>query len=167
MAMDRVGWLERSLLGSLFVGLLFIPGPYALTPWLDRADYRFSPEGKGRVGGLGVAILLAAVWLFWRTHADLGRNWSPSPQLHEGHELVTRGVYGRIRHPMYASQWLWSVGEVLVLQNWIAGWAGLVLFVPLYLLRVPREEQMMLNRFGEEYRAYMDRTGRVITRLGG
>jgi hypothetical protein len=46
---------------------------------------------------------------------------------------------------MYASMWLWGIGQALVLQNWIAGWAGLVSFAPLYLLRVPREEQMMLE----------------------
>jgi protein-S-isoprenylcysteine O-methyltransferase Ste14 len=55
----------------------------------------------------------------------------------------------------------------LLLQNWIAGWASLVLFLPVYLLRVPREEQMMLDEFAEEYRTYMNRTGRVIPRLGG
>jgi protein-S-isoprenylcysteine O-methyltransferase Ste14 len=39
-----------------------------------------------------------AVWLFWRSHADLGRNWSPSLELREGHELVTEGVYRYVRH---------------------------------------------------------------------
>jgi len=106
------------------------------------------------------------VWLFWRSHGDLGRNWSPSLQLREGHELVTGGVYRSIRHPMYASMWLWGVAQALLLQNWIAGWAGLVSFVPLYLLRVPREERMMLDEFGEEYRSYMNRTGCIIPRLG-
>jgi protein-S-isoprenylcysteine O-methyltransferase Ste14 len=112
-------------------------------------------------------ILAMAVWLFWRSHADLGRNWSPSLELREGHELVTEGVYRSVRHPMYASMWLWGVAQALLLQNWIAGWVSLVMFMPLYLLRVPREERMMLDEFGEEYRAYMDRTGRVIPRLGG
>jgi protein-S-isoprenylcysteine O-methyltransferase Ste14 len=54
---------------------------------------------------------------------------------------------------------------VLLLQNWVAGWAGLALFAPLYVLRVPREERMMLDQFGEEYRAYMDRTGGVVPRI--
>ncbi len=116
---------------------------------------------------VGMIILAMAVWLFWRSHADLGRNWSPSLELREGHELVTEGVYRSVRHPMYASMWLWGVAQALLLQNWIAGWASLVMFMPLYLLRVPREERMMLDEFGEEYRAYMDRTGRVIPRLGG
>jgi protein-S-isoprenylcysteine O-methyltransferase Ste14 len=116
---------------------------------------------------VGIIILAMAVWLFWRSHADLGRNWSPSLELREGHELVTEGVYRLVRHPMYASMWLWGVAQALLLQNWIAGWVSLVMFMPLYLLRVPREERMMLDEFGEEYRAYMNHTGRVIPRLRG
>jgi protein-S-isoprenylcysteine O-methyltransferase Ste14 len=167
VADDRVTALERSLVGLVFVGMFFVPAVYALTPWLDRADYRLSREAGGRAGGLGAGIIALAVWLFWRSHADLGRNWSPSLQLREGHTLVTEGVYRSIRHPMYASQWLWGLGQALVLQNRVAGWAGLMLFAPLYVLRVPREERMMLNRFGGEYRVYMDRTGRVVPRLRG
>jgi protein-S-isoprenylcysteine O-methyltransferase Ste14 len=151
----------------MFLGMLFVPAVHALTPWLDRADYRLSPRAERWTGGIGAVVLAVAVWLFWRSHADLGRNWSPSLQLHEGHELVTGGVYRWIRHPMYASQWVWGVAQVLLLRNRISGPAGLVLFAPLYLSRVPREEQMMLERFGEAYRAYMSRTGRVFPRLGG
>ncbi|MDP8951325.1 MAG: protein-S-isoprenylcysteine O-methyltransferase [Actinomycetota bacterium] len=167
MAVDCVTGLERLLVGLVFVGLFFIPAVYSLTRWLDKADYRLSPRAKGPVGELGAVILAVAVWMFWRSHADLDRNWSPSLQLREGHALVTEGVYRSIRHPMYASTWLWGIAQASLLQNWIAGWAGLVLFLPLYVLRVPREEQMMLEQFGEAYREYMDRTGRVIPRLKG
>jgi protein-S-isoprenylcysteine O-methyltransferase Ste14 len=55
-----------------------------------------------------------------------------------------------------------TLGQALLLQNRIAGWASLVLFMPLYLLRVPREERMMLERFGDAYRDYMSRTGRIV-----
>ena len=68
---------------------------------------------------------------------------------------------------MYASQWLWGMAQALLLQNWIAGWAGVVLFVPLYVFRVVREERMMLEQFEEAYRAYMNRTGRVVSHLEG
>src|SRR5215217_1841324 len=166
MILDRVDWSERSLLGLMFVGMFFIPLMYTFTSQFDRADYRLPQGVKGSAGGVGTVVLAMAVWLFWRSHADLGRNWSPSLQLREGHELVTGGVYRSIRHPMYASMWLWGVAQALLLQNWIAGWAGLVSFVPLYLLRVPREERMMLDEFGEEYRSYMNRTGCIIPRLG-
>jgi protein-S-isoprenylcysteine O-methyltransferase Ste14 len=165
MAVERVGVLERVLVGLLFVGMVFAPTVYASTSWLDRADYRLPPEAERSAGGVGAALMTLALWLFWRSHADLGRNWSPSLQLREGHALVTEGVYRHVRHPMYASEWLWGVAQALLLQNWVAGWASLALFTPMYVLRVPREERMMLDRFGEGYRAYMDRTGRVVPRL--
>jgi protein-S-isoprenylcysteine O-methyltransferase Ste14 len=77
MVVDRVDWSERSLLGLMFVGMFFIPAVYVLTSRFDRADYRLPQEARGITGGAGVAILTVAVWLFWRSHADLGRNWSP------------------------------------------------------------------------------------------
>jgi protein-S-isoprenylcysteine O-methyltransferase Ste14 len=62
--------------------------------------------------------------------------------------------------------WLWGMAQTLLLQNWIAGWAGLVLFLPMYVSRVPREEQLMMEQFGEAYREYVKRTGRIVPRLG-
>ena len=165
MAVERVNTLERTLVSLLFVGIVFAPAIYASTSLLDRANYRLPLEAQRSVGGVGAMLMTLAIWLFWRSHADLGRNWSPSLQLREGHELVTEGVYRYVRHPMYASEWLWSIAQALLLQNWVAGWAGLALFTPLYVLRVPREEQMMLDRFGAEYRSYMNRTGRIVPQL--
>jgi protein-S-isoprenylcysteine O-methyltransferase Ste14 len=165
MAVEHVGALERALVSLLFVGIVLVPAIYASTSWLDRANNRLPPEAQRSLGGVGAALMALAVWLFWRSHADLGRNWSPSLELREGHKLVTEGVYRRVRHPMYASEWLWGIAQALLLQNWVAGWAGLVVFTPLYVLRVPREERMMLDRFGEDYRAYIDRTGRVVPSL--
>jgi protein-S-isoprenylcysteine O-methyltransferase Ste14 len=165
MAVERVNTLERALVSLLFVGIVFAPAIYASTSLLDRANYRMPPEAQRSVGGVGAMLMTLAIWLFWRSHADLGRNWSPSLQLREGHELVTEGVYRYVRHPMYASEWLWSIAQALLLQNWVAGWAGLALFTPLYVMRVPREEQMMLDRFGAEYRSYMNRTGRIVPQL--
>jgi protein-S-isoprenylcysteine O-methyltransferase Ste14 len=161
VAVDRVSEPERPLLGLMFLGMLFVPAvqPH---PLAGPGELPLVAGSRGRAGGIGAVVLAAAVWLFWRSHADLGRNWSPSLQLHEGHELVTGGVYRWIRHPMYASQWVWGVAQALLLRNRISGWSGLVLFAPLYLSRVPREEQMMLEQFGEAYRAYMSRTGRVF-----
>lgn len=167
MVVDEVTALERLLVALMSVGLFLIPAVYVFTPWLNCADYRLSPRGMGRLGGMGSALLAAAVWLFWRSHSDIGRNWSVSLQIREGHAVVTEGVYRSIRHPMYASIWLWGVAQTLLLQNWIAGWASIVLFVPMYVLRVPREERMMVEQFGEAYRAYINRTGRVVPRLRG
>jgi protein-S-isoprenylcysteine O-methyltransferase Ste14 len=110
----------------------------------------------------GTLLLVVGLWLFWRSHKDLGRNWSITLQVREGHQLVTRGVYGRIRHPMYTSLLLYSIGQALALPNWIAGPSYLVPFALLLSLRYRAEERMMLDRFGEEYAAYAARTKRLF-----
>ncbi len=152
---------DMLLLSLLSLSMMFLPLIYTLTPWLAFANYQL-PDWAGL---LGILILAVALWVFWRAQVDLGRNWSPILQMREGHTLVTEGIYRYIRHPMYASQWLWSIAQLLLLQNWIVGLVGLLVFLPLYLERVPREEQMMIDHFGEEYRTYMQRTGRVIPHL--
>ena len=117
------------------------------------------------MGGLGMLILAGSLWIFFRAHADLGKNLSPSLQVREDHTLVTDGVYRRIRHPMYTSQLLWVLAQPLLLQNWIAGWASVIPFLSLCLLRIPQEEQMMQEQFGDEYQAYMQRTGRILPKI--
>lgn len=158
---DRISTQEQVLLGLLFVSLV-VPLIYIFTDWLAFADYTL----PAWAGGLGILLLLLALWLFWRSHADLGRNWSPSLQIMEEHTLVTNGIYRAIRHPMYASQWVFVIAQLLLLQNWIAGPVTLLVFAPFYFLRVPQEEQLMIEHFGAAYRAYMARTGRIVPRLG-
>jgi protein-S-isoprenylcysteine O-methyltransferase Ste14 len=65
---------------------------------------------------------------------------------------------------MYASIFLFSLAQGLMLGNWLAGWSAFVAFAVLYLLRVRREEALMLATFGEAYAAYMKRTGRLWPR---
>lgn len=160
-ASRQVTTQEKTLLGLLFLAMFFIPLFYALTDWLDFANYTL----PAWAGWLGVVILAAALVVFWRAHADLGLNWSPSLEIREKHELITRGIYGVIRHPMYASQWLWVIAQPLLLQNWLAGWLNLLIFIPFYLLRVKAEEQLMLEQFGGEYRSYMEKVGAVFPKL--
>jgi len=154
-------WLVLIL---LFLGMFFLPLAYALTPWLRFADYRWPPAAHAVAGVLGSAALLFALWLFWRAHRDLAADWSPSLEVFEGHRLVTEGIYGVIRHPMYASQVAWAIGQTLLLRNWIAGPASLVALLPLFLVRIPQEERMLVQHFGDDYRLYCERTGRIVPR---
>lgn len=110
----------------------------------------------------GSACLSAGLWLFHRSHADLGVNWSITLELREKHELVTEGIYRHVRHPMYLALLLYSVGQALVLSNWIIGPSALVAFTILVVLRVPREEQMMVEQFGSAYESYALRTKRLV-----
>jgi protein-S-isoprenylcysteine O-methyltransferase Ste14 len=162
---QRITGVERGLLTVLFGTMFFIPLAYSLTPWLRFADYRWSPAAKARAGGIGALLLAASLWLFWRAHRDLGTNWSPTLEIGAQQTLVTKGVYRTIRHPMYASQFLWVLAQALLLPNWLAGLGGVLGLLPLYLVRVPREERMMLDHFGDDYRAYMAQTGRVVPKL--
>lgn len=152
---------EKTLLGLLFLGMMVIPIIYASTNWLDFADYTL----PAWAGWLGVVLINVAIFVFWRAHADLGLNWSPTLEIREKHELITRGIYAAIRHPMYASQWLWVIAQPLLLQNWIAGFINLLVFIPFYFLRVQAEEQLMLEQFGEQYRSYMQKVGSVFPKI--
>ena len=153
---------EKTLLSLLLIGGLVVPIIYAATDWLDFADYTL----PAWVGWLGALLIAGAVFVFWRAHADLGPNWSPTLEIREKHELITRGIYGVIRHPMYASQWLLAIAQPLLLQNWIAGFLNLLVFIPFYFLRVKAEEQLMIERFGDQYRAYMQSVGAVFPKTG-
>lgn len=143
---------------ATFVAWQVIPLIYVFSGWPASADYRL----PAWAGGAGVVLLAAALFVLRRAYTALGENWSPKLDLREGQRLVTQGIYRRIRHPIYAGMWLWSLSQPLVLQNWIAGWLMLALFAPLYFVRIRREEAMLLEQFGAEYRAYMARTGRVL-----
>lgn len=152
------GSREFVLLGISLAGLGIIPFVYVVAHILRFADYSVIPV----LSYLGIAVDCASLWLFYRTHRDLGHNWSVSLDLRERHTLVTTGIYAMVRHPMYTGFWLMALAQALLLPNWIAGPAGLVGFGILFFGRVRREEDMMIAAFGEEYRAYMARTARVV-----
>lgn len=158
---ERVNGVERALLAAMFLTMMALPLVHVLTPWLSFADYRL-PRW---LGAAGVPVFAFAVWLFWRSHRDLGANWSPTLQVREGHELVVSGVYAHVRHPMYAAIWLWAVAQTLLLQNGIAGPPVLLAFAAMYVRRRETEERMMLDRFGDTYGAYAARVPRLIPRL--
>ncbi len=159
---ERNTGLDRFFLILPSLGMFFIPLIYILTPWLDFANYHL-PDWAGWAG---IVIFAFGLWLLWRSHTDLGRNWTTHLEIREEHTLVTNGVFRYIRHPMYAAHFVWGIAQILMLQNWIAGLSMLVGMLPLYLRRVPREEAMMIEQFGDDYRTYMQQTGRIFPRLG-
>lgn len=149
---------EKALLLISLAGLGIVPGIYIATGFPAAFDQRFSPLRAG----IGVAIFVAALVLFYATHKALGRNWFVTLKVRAEHTLVTGGVYRFVRHPMYSAFWLWAIAQSLTLQNWVAGPAGIIGFGTLYLMRVGREEAMMRETFGDAWDAYAARTRRVI-----
>jgi protein-S-isoprenylcysteine O-methyltransferase Ste14 len=103
----------------------------------------------------------AGLWLFWTSHATIGRYWSIRIQLKEAHRLVTDGPYRFIRHPLYTSLFLGYLGTLLALQSWVlAVWFPA--FVAAYLLFADEEETVMERGFGDAYRAYRRDTGMFL-----
>ena len=148
-------------------GLGYIPGYWVIsgffedqgmTNYLSAYDYQPSLI----LALIGIACLMISLRLFRLTHKALGKMWSHSLDLREGHRLVTSGIYEKVRHPMYSAFWMWAIGAAFLLPNWIAGFAGIVGFGTLFFLRVGDEEAMMQSEFGDEYSAYMKRSKRVL-----
>ncbi len=115
-----------------------------------------------RVSGvlLGAAGILLLVWV----HRTLGMQWSTTLQFKEEHTLNTSGPYKFIRHPMYASLFLFFLGLSIVSSFWPL-MALVVIFLLFFNRIMGREESMMIDQFGEEYRVYMKSTGRLLPKL--
>ena len=157
-AVSQADLRDRLLILLVGLGQVVLPCVCATQPWLAFAD-RAQPAACTVPGAIAMAL---GLWLFWRSHADLGESWSVTLELNADHRLVTRGVYRLVRHPMYASFFVLGIGQALLMANWIAGFAGLASTALLVALRLPKEEAMMIGQFGDEYRGYRERTGALV-----
>ena len=157
---SRKGALEVALLTLAWLGF-FVPLIWIASPLFAFADYPLRPVPLVA----GTLCLAVGLWIFHRSHADLGTNWSITLEVREGHRLVTHGIYTRLRHPMYLALLLYSLGQVLVVPNWVAGPSYLAAFGLLFVFRVGPEERLMREEFGKEYEAYMTRSKRILPGL--
>jgi len=157
VAWSGKGPREVALLTLAWMGFI-VPLIWVASPVFSFAEYTLRPWPLG----IGVLCLVGGLWWFYRSHADLGAYWSVTLEMRENHRLITQGVYRRVRHPMYAALFLYSIGQALVVPNWVAASSYVVSFGILFAFRVGREERMMLETFGDDYAAYMARTKRLI-----
>jgi protein-S-isoprenylcysteine O-methyltransferase Ste14 len=158
---DRKSILDMVLISLSGIGMFILPILFIFTSWFDIANYTL-PKWAGL---LGTFVYGFAIIILWKSHIDLGLNWSPKLQIHSEHKLVTSGIFAMIRHPMYAAHFISAIAQPLLLQNWIVGFSFLGTFIPGYLYRVKREEQMMCDHYGETYQKYTERAGRIIPKI--
>ncbi len=119
-------------------------------------DYRL-PAGVQALGAvLCVAGIAFAIWARWH----LGRNWSATPSIKEGHELVASGPYRFVRHPIYTGIILALLGSALT--NSVIWVAFFIIFTINFIARIPIEERYMLQLFPGEYPEYKKRTKALI-----
>lgn len=149
----------RALVSLLLFGAVLL---HILRPdWMEWASFDAPAGVRGAGAILGVLTIPAVHWVL----GTLGRNVSETVLTKEHHELVTAGPYRRIRHPLYTTGIALFLALGLMAGSWFVLLAAGVVLLLLRLLVIPREEQALLEKFGERYGEYVKRTGRLVPRL--
>ena len=154
---SRKGALEKVLLAIAWAAFL-LPLFWIATPWLSFAEFPLAPAPFFT----GSFVLALGLWIFHRSHVDLGANWSITLEIRESHSFISDGLYRHVRHPMYSALLIYGLGQLLVVPNWIVGPSYLIAMVLLVALRLGPEETLMRDRFGDEYIDYASRTRRLV-----
>jgi protein-S-isoprenylcysteine O-methyltransferase Ste14 len=160
-AVEREGrgmFAIRVFLGCLLLAWLVLYAIYP--PWMGALSIPIPDWLRWAGFTLGLASLGLWTW----TQIALGKEWSPQLQLRQEHHLVTTGPYARVRHPLYTAMIGYVAGLSLVTANWVFILLAVVMIAGI-VVRVPKEERMMIDGFGEEYTAYMRRTGRFFPNI--
>ena len=140
-----ITFLVMYLLGMAWIDLFTFPLP----AWL-------------RWAGFTLGIISVVFWTWAQIHLDT--QWSAQLQLKKCHHLVTSGPYAYVRHPLYLGMIGWAASVSLLTANWIFI-AVCALSIVGVVGRVPKEEQMMIEAFGDEYIAYIKHTGRFFPKF--
>ncbi|WP_088228031.1 isoprenylcysteine carboxylmethyltransferase family protein [Desulfosporosinus sp. FKB] len=161
LAVHREGKISMTLRSILSLVMLLSIVIYVISPsWLQV----FSLSLPLWLRLTGLALSLATLPLLYWTHRALGRQYSPDLDLKEGHKLITRGPYSIIRHPMYTILIVFMISISLFS-------ASTLIFLPhmaallLLLLRLGKEEAMLIEKFGADYQKYMLKTGRLLPKF--
>jgi protein-S-isoprenylcysteine O-methyltransferase Ste14 len=134
---------------------------YMISPRLMSWSTLSIPQALRWIGA-GVAVTCVPL-LYW-VMSSLGKNITDTVVTRANHTLVTTGPYRWVRHPFYTVVFGSSFALSLIAANWFMGLMTFMLFI-IILIRTDKEEEMMIKRFGDDYRRYMMRTGRFLPRL--
>lgn len=161
--------VSRNEEGLAFAIVLRLAG-FAL--WIATFGYLIFPESvqwasiplPTWIRWIGVIAGVFCSWLFYWTLHSLGKNLTDTVAIRSGATLVTHGPYRWVRHPYYVAAALLMASVTVLTANWLIGLTSLIVLV-LLAVRTPKEEEMLVERFGDDYREYMRKTGRFLPRL--
>ncbi len=141
--------------------LWFSPLAYLINPqWMAWSKLGL-PEWVRWLGvGIGVLCVFGIYWLF----SSIGSGITPTSATRTEHKLVTNGIYRYIRHPLYTVGSSMFISFGMMADNWFIAALGILTFI-LMAIRTPKEESNLIEKFGDEYREYMKRTGRFLPKL--
>jgi protein-S-isoprenylcysteine O-methyltransferase Ste14 len=161
--------IPRKADGTIFMTLIRIGG---LILWLSPLVYLLNPAWMvwSKIGlpewvrwlgvGLGILCIFGIYWLF----SSIGSGITPTSATRKEHQLVTSGPYRWVRHPLYTVGSSMFIAFGMIADNWFIALLGVLAFIGM-AARTPKEEANLVEKFGDEYREYMKRTGRFFPRL--
>ena len=161
--------LSRKVDGTALMTMIRIGG---LILWLSPFVYLINPAWMAwsKIGlpeatrwlgvGIGVLCVPGIYWLF----SSIGTGITPTSGTRKEHKLVTNGIYRYIRHPLYTFGSSMFIAFGMMADNWFIATLGVLTFI-LMAIRTPKEEANLIEKFGDEYREYMKRTGRFLPRF--
>lgn len=147
-------------LGGLLLWLS--PLAYLINPsWMAWAKIGL-PEPVRWLGvGLGFLCDVMIYWLF----SSIGSGITPTSATRTQHKLATSGPYRWVRHPLYTVGASLFISFGFMADNWFIAALGILAFIAM-AIRTPKEEANLIEKFGDEYREYMKRTGRFLPKIG-
>jgi len=158
---DGTPMMTAIRIGGLILWLS--PFVYLINPgWMAWSKIGLSASTRWAGVGIGVLCVLGIYWLF----SSIGTGITPTSATRKEHKLVTNGIYRYIRHPLYTVGSSLFVSFGMMADNWLIAALGILTFI-LMAIRTPKEEANLIEKFGDEYREYMKRTGRFFPKLGG
>ncbi len=140
--------------------LLLGPGDWYGHSWL-RENFI---EHTNLVGIIGLSISIIGAIIACTSRFTLGKNWSLSIQRKEDHELIKDGIYKFVRHPIYTGLLLLFIGNAIIVGDYRAIIAVLIVFVSLWL-KLKKEEKLLMEIFGTKYIEYKNKTKALIPYL--
>ena len=161
--------ISRKVDGSAMMNIIRFGG---LILWLSPLVYLINPNWMNwsKIGlpesirwlgvGIGVLCTFGIYWLF----SSIGSGITPTSATRKEHKLITRGIYRWIRHPLYTIGSSFIISFGMMADNWFIAAFGILAFI-LMASRTPKEEANLIEKFGDEYREYMKRTGRYLPRF--
>lgn len=163
---ERISHKEE---GYLFAATLRTAG---LLLWLSTIAYLLFPASvywasipiPSSLRWFAVLSAIASTPLFYWTLSSLGKNLTDTVVTRQDAVLVTHGPYRWVRHPFYLCAAILMVAVTVQTANWLIGISSL-LVLTLLAIRTPKEEEMLIKRFGDDYRRYIETTGKFIPRF--
>ncbi|MBI2505383.1 MAG: isoprenylcysteine carboxylmethyltransferase family protein [Candidatus Latescibacteria bacterium] len=147
----------------LFAAALYLPLlAYLLNPaWMAWSVISLPTWLRWLGAAVGLAMLPVLYWVF----QSIANNISETFLTKEKHVLVTHGPYRRVRHPLYSVVTISLVSLSMLAANWFMFALACAAFLGIAGLVIPREESELIEKFGDAYQAYMERTSRFVPRL--